>query len=160
MSRETTRHSRPDGHVLVPAAMIGALSMILAAGLELLGFLIRLNAEIARLVTLSGVAGYPHHLPAWGIWLAAGGFAFGLAAAILGTPGNWRRAVLWISAMVVVAAWAPVLCLAARAPDIAAPCIATLWSGICALLYAANHRMACDDITSSPDVPRRLSGIR
>ena len=28
--------------------------------------------------------------------------AFGLAGAILGTPGHWRRAVLWITAIVLV----------------------------------------------------------
>jgi len=59
--------------------------------------------------------------------------------------GTWRRLVLWITALVLVAAWAPVLSLAARAPDIGAPFTAVLWSGVCALVYAGNHRMACDE---------------
>ena len=153
MTRDKNHHFRSTGHVLVPATTIGALSMILAGGLEMLGFLIRANTEIARLTARNGKENFPNHLPAWCIWLAAGGFAFGLATAVLGTPGHGRRAVLWISALVLVAAWAPVLSLAAHAPDIAAPWIATLWSGICAMVYAANHRMACDAITSSSDAP-------
>ena len=48
MPRATTNQFRTTGHVRVPAATIGALSMILAAGLEMLGFLNRLNGEIAR----------------------------------------------------------------------------------------------------------------
>jgi hypothetical protein len=56
--------------------------------------------------------------------------------------------MLWLTAVVVVAGWAPVLVLAARAPDIGAPLIAVLWSGICAVVYAGNHRMAVDEIVS------------
>jgi hypothetical protein len=50
-----------------------------------------------------------------------------------------------MSAVILVFAWAPVLSLAARAPDIAAPCCATLWSGICALVYASRHKMPADE---------------
>jgi hypothetical protein len=135
---------RPTGHVWVPAATIAGLSMILAGGLDLLGFLDHMNAGIARFVARKSPENFPQHLPESGIWLAACLLALGLAAAILGSPGHGRRAVLWISAVVLVTAWAPVLSLAAYAPEIAAPGIATIWSGVCALVYAANHCMACD----------------
>jgi hypothetical protein len=138
---------RPPGHVLVPAAAIGGLSLVLATGLEALGFLKRLNAEIGAMVSPHGLEKFPKHLPDWSIWLAAAGFSFGLAAAILGTPGHVRRAVLWITAVVLTGAWAPVLSLAAHSPDIAAPWIATLWSGVCAMVYATNHRMSADQET-------------
>lgn len=140
-----TPHPRPAGHPLVAAATIGGLSMVLAVGLDLLGFLDRLNAGIAQLVAFNGATTFPQHLPEWSIWLATAVFGFGLASAILGSPGHGHRLILWITALVLVAAWAPVLSLAARAPDIAAPWIATLWSGVCALVYAAKHHMACDD---------------
>lgn len=145
MPSDKNVHPRPAGQVLVTAATIGGLSMILAGGLEWLGFLKRVNAGIARLVARDGAETFPQQVAGWCLWLATGVFAFGLAAAILGTPGHGRRALLWITAVVLVAAWAPVLSLAAHAPDIAAPWIATLWSGVCALVYAANHRMPCDD---------------
>ena len=153
MTRQKTNHRRQTGHVLVPSAAIGGLSMVLAAGLGLLGVLDRSNTAVARLVSPEGAGRFPKQLPDWIIWCAAGLMALGLAAAILGTPGNWRRVVLWITAVVLVGAWAPVLSLAAHAPDIAAPWIATVWSGVCAIVYAANHRMPCDQPVSPTDEP-------
>lgn len=152
VSREKTSHHRPNGHVVVPAAAIGGLSIVLAAGLDLLGLIERINAGIAGLVSRNGAENFPKHLPGWCIWLVAVVFAFGLALAILGSPGIGRRGVLWVSALAVVTGWAPVLSLAAHAPEIAAPWIATMWSGICALVYACSHRMASDQSPSSSDV--------
>lgn len=140
---------RPVGHVLVPAATIAGLSMILAGGLELLGCFYPMNASISRIVNIPGTKNLPQHLPEAAIWGAAAVFALALATAILGSPGHGRRVVLWISAVAVVAAWAPVLSLASYAPEMAAPVIATLWSGVCAMVYAANHSMACD-LTQPP----------
>lgn len=154
MTRHQTTHARRSGHVLVPAAAIGGLSLVLASGLSLLGVLDRANAGIASLVSRDAAEKFPKHLPEWSVWLATVFFAFGLAFSILATPGHWRRAVLWITAIVLVAAWAPVLSLAAHAPDIAAPWIATVWSGVCAIVYATNHQMACDDPISPSDEPR------
>ena len=119
--------------------------MALAAGLGLLGILDRANTGIARFVSHHDAETFPKHLPEWSVWLAAALLAFSLTTAILGTPGAWRRLVLWITAIVLVSTWAPVLNLAAHAPEIAAPWIATLWSGVCAIVYTANHRMACDE---------------
>lgn len=133
-------HRLPVGHELLPAAAIGALSTLLAAGLGVLGLLGALNGSIGRWVGQAT----PKSLPAWLPWLAAVAFAFALALAILSVPGTWRRVVLWVTAVVAVAGWAPVLGLAAHAPDIAAPLVATVWSGVCAVVYARNHRMACD----------------
>jgi hypothetical protein len=142
--RNKPAQTHPAGSVLLPAAAIGILSLGLAAGLELLGVLARVNAGIARIVSRGGAEKFPQQLPDWGVWLTAALLAFGLAAAILGTPGAFRRVILWLSAVVLVAAWAPVLSLAAHAPEIAAPWIATLWSGVCAIVYTARHRMPCD----------------
>ena len=84
-------------------------------------------------------------MPAWGLWLGTALIAYGLALAMLGVPGTWRRLVLWFTTLVLVVVWAPVLGLAAHAPEIAAPLIAGLWSGACALLYVHSHRMPCDE---------------
>lgn len=136
-----------EGHVLVPAAAIGALSILLVAGLDVLHVLEPVDRMISKLVSQGRIHDFPKTLPAWSVWLATVGFAFWLSFAILSVAGTWRRLVLWITALVLVAGWAPVLALAAHSPDIGAPFIATLWSGICALVYAGSHRMACDAIT-------------
>ena len=145
MTPNKRRSSQAAGHVLGPAVAIGGLSLVLAAGLAALGFLDRMNAGIAQLVSRNGAEKFPKHLPVWGVWLATVVFSCGLAIAILNTPGQGRRGILWITSVLLIAAWAPVLSLAAHAPDIAGPWIATLWSGACAMAYAANHRMAGDE---------------
>ena len=124
--------------------------MLLAAGLELLGILPRMNALITGWVSRDGAETFPKTLPDTWVWLAATVFAFGVAAAILGTPGQLRRGLLWLSAVMLVAAWAPVLSLASHAPEIAAPCVATVWSGVCALVYASRHEMPVDHPEGGP----------
>jgi hypothetical protein len=131
--------------VPVPSIAIGGLAVILVAGLAALGFLDRANQAVARLVSRSGMETFPKHLPPWALWLGTVVFAFGLAFAMLATPGHWRRAVLWITTLVLLGSWAPVLGLAAHAPEISGPWIAAAWSGFCAMVYTSNHRMACDE---------------
>ena len=143
------RSSQVPGHVLGPAVAIGGLSLVLVVGLAALGFLTRINAGIAQFVSRNGAEKFPRHLPDWSVWLATVVFSCGLAIAILSTPGQGRRSILWITSVVLIAAWAPVLSLAAHAPDISAPWIATFWSGACAMAYAGNHRMAGDETPPS-----------
>jgi hypothetical protein len=138
------RDSRPAGHVWGPATAIAGLSLALAAGLGLLGVIDRANAAIAFLVSRGGAESFPNKLPVWMPWIAAAILAPALVAVMLATPALWRRALLWLTTILLVATWAPVLSLAAFAPVIAAPWIACCWSGVCALVYSANHRMPCD----------------
>jgi len=139
-----TESIRPEGHVLVPAAAIGGLSAILAAGLEAIHMLDRVDTFLADSIS-KGATAKLIFLPGWMIWLPGLVLAFLIPLAILNVPGTWRRAVLWITAIVLVAGWAPVLYLASRSPDVAPPLIITIWSGVCALVYAGNHRMPCDE---------------
>jgi hypothetical protein len=152
--REISHHPRPEGHVPIPAAAIGGLSVTLAAGLALLGPLARLDQMVATWFSRGGLEKFPKHLPGWSIWLMTAVFAFGLAYAMLNTPGTWRRVLLWITALTLIASWAPVLSLAAHAPEITAAWVATLWSGVCALVYTTHHRMPCDPSPTLPHDPR------
>ncbi len=137
-------HTQPPGHVLVPAATIGALSLVLAVGLYVIGILNHLNEGITNI--LSEGKDLPKSLPPWTLWLAAILCAFGISFSILSVAGIWRRMILWITTMVLVMGWGPVLALAARKPEIAVVVIAVGWSGVCALVYASRHHMACDEI--------------
>lgn len=149
VTRDPSPHPRPAGHVILPACAIGGLSVLLAAGMEMLGAHRHMNAVISTLVSRGGSETFPNRLPDWSVWLAVMFFAFGLAFAMLSTPGLWRRILLWFSAVVLVTAWAPVLSLASYAPLISAPWIAAVWSGVCALVYTSHHRMACDEIPAT-----------
>ena len=132
-----------EGHVLGPALAIGAMALVLAAGFGVLGLMDRADDLIRGMLALN--RGAMLAVPEWAVWLAAAVGAFGLAVAILLVPGHWRRVVLWVSALAVVAGWAPVLVLAAREPVVAVPLLATFWSGLCAFVYASKHHMAVDD---------------
>jgi hypothetical protein len=145
VKRDKRHDTRRVGHVLVPGAAIGSMSLILAAGLALLGFLEHANRMIAGLVSRGGAETFPKQLPEAMIWIATWIFAFGVAWAVLAVPGHARRWLLWFATIFMVLAWAPVLSLAAHRPDVAAPFIATLWSGLCAMFYTFNHRMPGDE---------------
>jgi hypothetical protein len=142
----------PVGLVALPAAAIGSLSVFLAVGLSLLGILDHVNASVSKIVMQGGSGLFPKALPGWSLWLATLVFAFGMSFAILSIPGTWRRVVVWLTALVLLAGWAPVLSLAAHSPEIGAPFIATLWSGVCALVYAGKHRMACDALPRAREI--------
>jgi hypothetical protein len=145
MSSNHLRYS--PGHVLTTAAFIGSLALVLAAGLAALGLTGQADAAIAGFLSqaLQQDGAFPKALPAWALWLGTALFAYGLALAMLGVSGTWRRLVLWLSTLGLVAAWAPVLALAAHAPAIAAPWIASAWSGACVLVYARSHRVPCEE---------------
>lgn len=131
-----------EGHVLAPGLAIGSLALVLAAGFGYTGILDRADGGIAKILHVG--SGAVIHLPEWIVWSAAAAGAFSLSFLMLSVPGAWRRVVLWVSALVLIAGWGPVLVLAARPPVIAAPLLATFWAGLCAFIYASRHRMAAD----------------
>jgi len=138
---------RPPGHVIIPVLATGSLGMIVAYGLDEMRMLDVLNRRFDLWMQASGVDGLVNRLPGWVVWSATALIAYGLALVILEVPGLWRRLVLWITTLVMVLAWAPVLALCAHEPSIAGPLVASIWSGVCALVYAQRRRMAVD---SSP----------
>ncbi len=132
--------------VLIHAAVIASLSILLTAGLGALGILARVNVAIGRIVAQGeAVAVWPKALPDWVVGLATVAFALGISWTILSVQSGWRRLLLWITSLVILAGWAPVLSLAAHTPDIGGPWIAVLWSGVCALVYAKNHQIITKD---------------
>lgn len=135
---------RHDGHVGGASLAIAMLSMALAAGLEMLGLIGRLDAAIAARVSRGDAAALSNTLPPWLPWVAAALLSLGLSAAVLSSPGLWRRLILCLVLVLLISTWVPVLSLANYSPQISAPWIASLWAGICSVFYAASHRMPCD----------------
>lgn len=136
------RLTNPAIPAAVTAITIGTLAVILAAGLNLLGLLTQANSLLVDTLSRIIGSGFPKALPPIGIWLATFILAIGLAFSLLCVQRPWQRAILWITTLAITAGWAPVLGLASFRPDIAAPWIATLWSGICSIIYARDHRAA------------------
>lgn len=150
MSKTRTKPPRAAGNALIGGAAIGTLSILLVVGLKMLGILEKLDLFVSKSLSAGQMPVFSKFLPPVAVWLGALLFAFGIAFAILNVPGTWRRIMLWLTALVLLAGWAPVLSLAAYAPTVCAPWIAALWSGICALIYARNHRMPCDLVFADP----------
>lgn len=123
---------------------IGTLAFVLVLGLDALHLVERLDGAIAAFLRHERVFTFQHALPGWAVRLAVALTAYPLAAVMLAVPSVWRRLVLWFSALAFTLAWAPVLALAAYLPQVAGPAIAVAWSGLCALVYSLNHRMASD----------------
>ncbi|MFD0894363.1 hypothetical protein KBB96_06860 [Luteolibacter ambystomatis] len=142
----------PRGTVAVPAASIGVMTLVLAVGFQSVGLLDRADTAMLGWIKAAGIEGAPVMLSAWLGWLVALVVAFGLPMAILETPTHWRRTVVWIAAIAVVAAVWPVLAVSAKWWPVTPSLVAVVWSGLCAKIYASRHHMPCE----GGDAGRRL----
>ncbi|MGC4016940.1 MAG: hypothetical protein QM755_20865 [Luteolibacter sp.] len=142
----------PRGTVALPAACIGVMSLVLAVGFQSVGLLDRLDAALQGGIHAAGIEGAPVVLSPWLGWGVALLIAFALPMAILETPTHWRRTVVWIAALAVVAAVWPVLAISAKWWPVAPSIVAAVWSGLCAKIYASRHHMPCE----GGDAGRRL----
>jgi len=137
----------PDGHVIAPTVLTGSMGLALAAGLNILNLLEPVDfAAFHALVGTppeAGASTTPAASPAV-LWSITAATAYAVAAVILTVPCMWRRVIVWLSTLVVIAGWLPVAAIANLHAAVAAPVIATAWSGLGALIYAARHRMPAD----------------
>jgi len=142
----------PRGTVAVPAASIGVMTLVLAVGFQAVGLLDRVDTALLGGMKSAGLEGAPVMQAPWLGWLVAFAVAFGLPMAILETPTHWRRTVVWLAAIAVVAAVWPVLAVSAKWWPVAPSLVAVVWSGLCAKIYASRHHMPCE----GGDAGRRL----
>ena len=77
-------------------------------------------------------------------------FSFGLAFAVLDSPGTWRRLILGITAVIVVLAMVPTFAVWQIYFSPFLPLIALFWSWFCSLMYANHHVMPCDVLLAKP----------
>jgi len=145
MAKQThTPDELPPGHVRMPVVLTGSMGLALAAGLHGLGFLERANHHLAGLFADNVEAFIPVVSPTV-LWTGTAAIAYGTALILLEIPGNWRRIVIWISTMAVIAGWLPVAAIAQAQAPVAAPLVAATWAGLCSIIYAARHHMEADD---------------
>jgi hypothetical protein len=131
---------KPAAHPVAAVAAIGGMSLVLAIAVQLMGFTQRIDATVAGWMSRTGLEGQPRELPELWPWTWTVLVVFGLAAAMLASRRNWRRAVLWISGLVLTLGWVPVLALAAYRPAVTTPFVALLWCGLWTMIYATRHQ--------------------
>ncbi len=139
----------PRGTVALPALAIGGMSLALAAGFHFLGLLGRIERALLTIPGQLGLSGEPQVFPAAIAWSVAAALAFVLPWLLLQSPASWRRAVLWLTVLALIFGWIPVMGLAAKWCPLAPSLVAVGWSGLCALIYGARHRMPCEGVPTS-----------
>jgi hypothetical protein len=131
---------KPPAHPGAAILAIGGMSLVLAVVVQLMGLARRFDTVVTGWMEGIGLEGKLRALPPLLPWVWTVLIVFGLTAAILGSRRNWRRTVLWVSAIVLTLGWVPVLALAAYRPAVTMPLIALLWCGLWAMIYATRHQ--------------------
>ena len=149
----TSHKQHTHGSLGVTKILIGTMSLGLAVGMSLLGFLDASNALMTSWISLLG--GEARELPAPLMLFFAAIMAFFPVSVMLSCPGVWRRLIVWISSLLLLLAWMPVLALAAWKFSPMIPLVAGVWSGMCAMIYAHRHTLPCEMI-SEPTVQKKI----
>jgi hypothetical protein len=139
----------PRGTVALPALAIGGMSLALAGGFHFLGLLGRIERGLLAIPGQLGLSGEPQVFPAGFAWSVAATLGFLLPWLLLQSPASWRRVVLWLTVLALVLGWIPVMGLAAKWCPLAPSLVTVAWSGLCALIYGARHRMPCEGVPTS-----------
>jgi hypothetical protein len=138
---QTHKHPAHVGFATVAIALLG---IGLAAGLDFIGMIERLDKWIAAVMVKPGFSAPVQSLNPYLIWGAAGALVLSLAAVMLNIPGSWRRLLIWVLALIITFFWVPVLLLASYKPEIGVAVVGLLWSGCCAMIYSMNHETPAD----------------
>ena len=140
-----SHRAQPVGHVMLPLFVFGAVSLLLGTATEVMGVF---NGATETLrgwwrsggLEVRGEAGLPGLV---GI-LLTGLASFGLAGAILGTPGGGRRVILGATALFLVVGLIPAFALWGIFWKPFGMLLAVGWSWFSAVIYASRHRMPCE----------------
>lgn len=134
------------------SAVVAALAVGLAFGMDALGVLAAFDDSVHGMLAGLGGPGGLIDFPAGVSWPLLGLICFGLAFAMIESPGGWRRLVLWISCGGVIAAAVPLAGLAARWLGPGGPMVAWLWTGVCGMIYAHRQEPESTDLRRSTSV--------
>jgi hypothetical protein len=142
--------SKDHPHIGVAVLSAGAMALALAAGLQFLGVLAKLDTILERMFSPPGMEPQPQSLDPFLLWGGTALLAFALPAVILNIPGAWRRLIVWGGTIALTLSWGPVLLLAAHKPGIGVALVCVLWSGFCAMFYTTNHVLPADKQEAEP----------
>ena len=116
------------------------MSLVVALALEIMGLSRKFDAVVSGWISGSGLGGEFRPLPSFAVWLWVAPLVFVLAAGMLGSRRNWRRAVLWSTTLALTLAWIPVLALAGYKATVTMPFGALVWCGLWSMIYATRHQ--------------------
>lgn len=131
---------KPQPHPGVAAAAIALMALVVAVALALLGPVGWFDGMLEDTVRSIGLSGDPRTLAAWVPWVWTAGMTVALCQVLLHLVGQWRRVVVFVTALLLTVAWLPVLALASFRVPLGAALAALLWGGFGSMIYAARHR--------------------
>lgn len=139
--------AKPIGHLPVPLIIFSFVSLLLGTATEVMGAFDRLNESIRGLWAANSlVIRAEMGLPGMAGVLITASASFGLIAAILGTPGGGRRAILGASALFLSLTLIPAFAVWGIFWKPFGLILAVIWSWFSATIYARTHRMPCEGI--------------
>ena len=150
-SHQYHANTHPQGRVDGPGLLYGGIGLALALAVQMAGLFKQGDVRLQELLlhnVFGGVA--PEILTMPVLILFAAVFSFGLAFAVLDSPGVWRRLLLGITAIIVVLAMVPTLAVWHFYFSPFLPLIALFWSWFCSMMYANHHMMPCDISVAKP----------
>ncbi len=136
-------HKHP-AHVTFATFAIALMAVGLAAGLEFLRIIERVDHWIVTVMLKPGFSAPVQTLNPYLLWSVTALLALCLASVMLNISGSWRRLLIWALALILTLFWVPVLLLASHKPEIGVALVGLLWSGCCAMVYTMNHEMPAD----------------
>ncbi|MBK1853478.1 hypothetical protein JO972_00750 [Verrucomicrobiaceae bacterium 5K15] len=151
MSSHHHNHPATPGRVDSSTLLCGTVGLLLAVAMFWVGLLGKGDQRILDMLSQPVFRGTdPTILDTRvliGLTLLA---CFGLSFAVLDSAGTWRRVVLGVTVLILVAALVPVLAVW----EIYFPPMMTLvgvfWSWFCAMMYVSHHEMPCELLGAKP----------
>ncbi len=137
--------AKPVGHIAAPLIIFAFVALLLGAVSEIFGVFRGVNEGLTRWfegrgVKVEVVMGLPDTV---GILITAAA-VFGIAGAILTTPGSGRRNVLGFTALMLAFFLIPAFAVWGIFWKPGGTILAVIWSWISAAIYAQGHRMPCE----------------
>ncbi len=121
-------------HILATLAAT-MMALLLAFGMQFLKVSKQLDRKILELFSPLGLSSVTAEIGPEVLWSATLIACLLLAASILSIPKQWQRLFIWMLAVCLSFAWAPVLILASYAPNLSTGTTAIIWAGFCAICY-------------------------
>lgn len=142
---------KPPGQVPGPLLVLGSVALVLGFAVDLMGVFRVPTENLLQMWQAAGVkversVGITNPL---GI-LAGAAVSYAMVGAILGTPGEGRRAILGFSVFLLSLLLVPVLGVWGIFWKPFGFCLMVLWAWVSAAVYAHGHRMPCEGVEEDP----------
>lgn len=146
MTQNNHKHTAAPGRVHTSALLCGAVGLLVSGAMYWVGLLGKGDSRIFETLRQPVFRGaVPSELSVPVLFLVTTLFCFGLAFAVLDSPGVWRRVVLGLTLLVLVIAMVPTLAVWNIYFPPMMSLVGVFWTWFAGMMYASHHQMPCDD---------------